>query len=136
MNEEEKKVVELLEHCQNTYIEDTLVTRLQLTTEEAKILLNLIKKQQKEIEELKKEKRILIEKYTDVVYECGKRNEKIEYLQKRLYRKGVFSKEKFVWFYPKQYQDEYVKIWVNESDGLTPKEMEELGYGVMEECLI
>ena len=95
-----------------------------------------IEKQQKEIEELKKEKRILIEKYTDAVYECVKRNEKIEILKKRLYRKGVFSKEKFIRFYPKQYQNEYVKSWVDESDGLTPREMEELGYDVLEECLI
>lgn len=55
MNEEEKKVVELLEHCQNTYIEDTLVTHLQLTTKEVKILLNLVDKQQKEIEARLKE---------------------------------------------------------------------------------
>lgn len=61
MNEEEKKVVGLLQHCQNTYIEDTLVTRLQLTTEEAKILLNLVDKQQKEIEELKEKNKILEE---------------------------------------------------------------------------
>ena len=53
MTKEEKFITGMLEHCQNTYIEDTLVTRLQLTTEEAKILLNLIEKQQKEIEELK-----------------------------------------------------------------------------------
>ena len=58
MNEEEKKVVELLQHCQNTYVEDTLVTRLQLTTEEAKILLNLVENQQKEIEKLKSRKYI------------------------------------------------------------------------------
>ena len=50
MTKEEEFVTGMLEHCQNTYIEDTLVTRLQLTTEEAKILLNLISKQQELIE--------------------------------------------------------------------------------------
>ena len=53
MTKEEEFVIGMLEHCQNTYIEDTLVTHLQLTTEEAKILLNLISKQQDEIKELK-----------------------------------------------------------------------------------
>ena len=50
MTKEEEFVVSMLEQCQNTYIEDTLVTHLQLTTEEAKILLNLISKQQELIE--------------------------------------------------------------------------------------
>ena len=50
MTKEEKFITGMLEHCQNTYIEDTLVTCLQLTTEEAKILLNLISKQQELIE--------------------------------------------------------------------------------------
>lgn len=50
MTKEEKFIIGMLEDCQNTYIEDTLVTHLQLTTEEAKILLNLINKQQELIE--------------------------------------------------------------------------------------
>lgn len=66
MNEEEKEVVELLQHCQNTYIEDTLVTHLQLTTEEAKILLNLVEKQQKEIK--RKDKVFDDCKYTIIEY--------------------------------------------------------------------
>lgn len=133
MNEEEKQAIEYLKARlygnEGCYLIDVAQSDLR-------IFLNLVEKQQKEIEEIKKEKRILIEKYTDVVNECVERNNKIEYLQKRLYRKGVFSKEKFVRFYPKQYQNEYVKNWVNESDGLTPREMEELGYDVLEECLI
>ena len=53
MSEEEKKAIDLLKHCQNTYIEDTKVTKVELTTKEAETILNLIEKQQKEIEVLK-----------------------------------------------------------------------------------
>ena len=87
MTKEEEFVVGMLEHCQNTYIEDTLVTCLQLTTEKAKILLNLIKKQQKEIEELKndlKEERNFNKSALETLKECvhkDKIKEKIKKLE-------------------------------------------------------
>lgn len=90
MNEEEKEVVELLKHCQNTYIEYTLVTHLQLTTEEAKILLNLVENQQKEIEKLKSKKYIFNAETNEIkeipisddYINKGKIKEKISILEK------------------------------------------------------
>ena len=68
MSDEEKKTINLLKHCQNTHIENTKVEKLLLTTKEAKIILNLIEKQQKEIEELKK-----YEKYYEEMEEVNKK---------------------------------------------------------------
>lgn len=50
MSEEEKLVIKLLKDSQNTYIEGNKVTQVVLTTEEAKILLNLIENKQNEKE--------------------------------------------------------------------------------------
>lgn len=51
MNEEEKFIIYTLEGSINTYIEGTKVIRVQLTTKQAEILLNLISKLQKDVKE-------------------------------------------------------------------------------------
>jgi len=54
MNKEEKFVIKTLKDSQNTYIENTKVKKVELSTDEAKVVLNLIEKQQKELEPIKK----------------------------------------------------------------------------------
>jgi len=53
MNKEEREIIYTLEGSIDTYIEGTKVIKVQLTTKQAEILLNLISKLQKENEELK-----------------------------------------------------------------------------------
>lgn len=55
MNEEEKFIIKTLKDSQNAYIENTKVKKVELSIDEAKVVLNLIEKQFKEIEELKKQ---------------------------------------------------------------------------------
>ena len=59
MNEEEKFIIYTLEGSINTYIEGTKVIRVQLTTKQAEILLNLISKLQKELEQEKEKNKKL-----------------------------------------------------------------------------
>ena len=65
MNEEEKFLIHTLEGSINTYIEGTKVIRVQLTTKQAEILLNLISKLQKELEQ-EKEKNKKLQKELDI----------------------------------------------------------------------
>lgn len=86
MCKEEKQAIKKFENLLKKHFEDKKIDTLDyLDYFEGITILNLIEKQQKEIEELKKEKRILIEKYTEVVYECGKRKEEIEKLKSKKY---------------------------------------------------
>lgn len=55
MNEEEKFVIKTLKDSQNAYIENTKVKKVELSTDEAKVVLNLIEKQQKELEQIEEE---------------------------------------------------------------------------------
>ena len=55
MNKEEREIIYTLEGSIDTYIEDTKVIKVQLTTKQAEILLNLISKLQKENKELKED---------------------------------------------------------------------------------
>lgn len=52
MNEEEKFVIKMLKDSQNTYIENTKVEKVELSADEVEVVLNLIQKQEEEIERL------------------------------------------------------------------------------------
>ena len=45
MSEEEKFVIKTLKDSQNAYIENTKIKKVELSTDEAKVVLNLIEKQ-------------------------------------------------------------------------------------------
>lgn len=66
---EEKETIKYIESGIDTYIENTKVTKIVISEEQAKILLNLIEKQQKELEQ-EKEKNKELE--TEVVHWKGK----------------------------------------------------------------
>ena len=82
MNDEEKEAIKYWKthmkilHCNTQIASEHYI----------KVLLDLVEKQQNKIEDLKKEKRILIEKYTEVVYECGKRNKEIAELRNIIFK--------------------------------------------------
>lgn len=81
MTEEEKLLVEML-NIEDTYIENSKVKKVQYNTNEAKILFNLIDKQQKEIECLN----VIHESYKEMIEENNyiskdKIREKIEQLE-------------------------------------------------------
>lgn len=85
MNKEEKEIIHTLEGSINTYIEGTKVIRVQLTTKQAEILLNLISKLQKELD--KKDK--VIDLMADYIYcktdftTVGKKRTVKEYFYKK-----------------------------------------------------
>lgn len=64
MKEEEKLLVEML-NIEDTYIENSKVKKVQYNTNEAKILFNLINKQQKELEFYSKQELSYIGGYQD-----------------------------------------------------------------------
>jgi hypothetical protein len=45
----EEEIIKMLEHSINTYIEDTKVTKVELTTEQVQVLLDLYNKQKEDI---------------------------------------------------------------------------------------
>ena len=83
MNEEEKFLIHTLKGSINTYIEGTKVIKVQLTTKQAEILLNLISKLQKELDKSNKRINMCIDLLNlEGCLNFNTKQEKLDYIDK------------------------------------------------------